>query len=306
MLPNPPAITIPLPEQDDFVATIAADGTKGTWASWRIMIRMAGLVEFSDFPGPWGTYMEYLEASGIGHMTKSDEISALIARVKAYADREGLDMNKYSSFEKGRGQTHLNNQSAVQPAKGIRVIGFKGGGKCDTFTADPDIAPCARTPKANVFIPSDMWQDFIWLTKKFSTEWLAYFKGDKDIKDDGTVSWNVSGFYFPPQTCTGAHVDIPTDYRTEEGTIGDIHSHVDMSAFFSDEDKRHWNWPVHVVLNRKGECEAVVAHHLPCGSTTRIKAGIFVTGSDAQDELAKILTAQISTSGGSRSSSKAN
>jgi proteasome lid subunit RPN8/RPN11 len=284
LLPNPPAIIIPLPDQQDFVATTTPDGTKGTWSTWRIMLRMYNLVEFSDFPGSWTVYMEYLGACGVGKMTDKATIADLIARVMAYATANNLDPVRYSSFD------NRQTQSAVSP-KG-RIVGFKDSKPADTFTCDADIEPCSLTPKASIYVPSDMWQDFIWLTKKFSTEWLAYFKGEREVKDN-TVIWHVTGFYFPPQTCTGAHVDIPDDYRTEPDTIGDIHSHVDMSAFFSTEDKKHWNWPVHIVLNRKAECDAVVAHQLPCGKTTRAKAAVFVTGSAEQDALAATLTAKI-------------
>jgi len=272
--PTPPSVKIPIPSREDWMKFNDTDGA--TWAGYAILIKACMLCEFVDFPGQWNEYQAYLNQAGAGQMTDPSAIKALIARIRAYATQHNLDWDTYNSF------------STKPSGRDSKVVPIKSA---DTFTCDDsDIAPCSQAPKACVFMPGDMYINFIHLARRFNTEWLAYLKGTKSTDPKtGEIMWEVTDFYFPPQKVTATHVDIPDSYRVEDGTIGDIHSHVGMGAFFSTEDKKHFNWPLHMVINRKGETDIAIAHTLGCGKTTRLPATLYTTSSTTQDTLVKTL-----------------
>src|SRR5579859_4457998 len=154
----------------------------------------------------------------------------------------------------------------------------------DTFTCAVDgVSACSRAPVPKIHVDARIWEGIVGLCQRFSTEWLAYMIGTKDAEGN----YEIKGLTFPEQTAGGAHVrrgDDP-DFRVPEGTIGAIHSHVRMSAFFSTTDVAHANWPVEVVVNAKGEYETSVRVTLPCGESMRRKADILILTSGELDNM---------------------
>jgi hypothetical protein len=71
--------------------------------------------------------------------------------------------------------------------------------------------------------------------------------------------------YFPPQTASGSHVDVPADVQPRQGVIGAVHSHVAMNVFFSGTDLSHSNWDVEIVVNRRAEFKMMTRFKLGCG-----------------------------------------
>ena len=138
----------------------------------------------------------------------------------------------------------------------------------DTFTCSVDgVTACSKAPQVDILFDSRLWQSVIGLCERFNTEWMAYLIGDK--RQDGNYA--VEKLSFPEQVAGGAHVRREPDpsFRPPERTIGVIHSHVGMQAFFSSTDKEHANWPVEIVVNRKGEYEVSTRVQLPCGESMR-------------------------------------
>lgn len=166
----------------------------------------------------------------------------------------------------------------------------------DTFVCTtPDLEGCPILAKPStplVHVPFDMYQKWIWLCKVYKTEWIAYLKGGQNAQ---TKVWEIEDMYFPRQRATGSHVDAE-DGEITEGTIGSVHSHVAMSAFFSEEDKRHFNHNVEMVVNRSGDLAISVRIPLECGRWSRITTTALLIGTDvmaaASDALGNKLTEQ--------------
>lgn len=154
----------------------------------------------------------------------------------------------------------------------------------DIFTCDGDpdhalVKGCPITPSApKVNIPILMFRQWVFLAEQFDTEWIAYLKGR--LLEDGNYS--ITAFYFPKQIANGAHVDVAEDAVIEEGTIGSVHSHVGMSAFFSGEDEKHFNHDVELVVNRDGNICANVRIKLQCGRDARKDTTVMLTGCDQE------------------------
>lgn len=168
----------------------------------------------------------------------------------------------------------------------------------DEFHCEADLEGCPLQPKKDdrlVNVPYEMFQKWVWLAMVHNTEWIAYLKGEQV---EGI--WEIRDFYFPKQRANGAHVDAE-DGEIQAGTIGSVHSHVDMSAYFSAEDKAHFNHPVEMVVNRKGNLAACVRVPLHCGKFARIETTAMLIGGPAIDEvneaLKSKLTAQIVNTG---------
>jgi len=153
----------------------------------------------------------------------------------------------------------------------------------DTFTCSVDgVTACSKAPEVNILFDSRLWQSVVGLCERFNTEWMAYLIGDKN--EGG--NYEIKSLSFPEQSAGGAHVRREPDssFRPEEGTVGVIHSHVNMSAFFSSTDKAHANWPVEIVVNRKGEYEVSTRVTLPCGDSMRRSSRILLlTGGQLDD-----------------------
>lgn len=169
----------------------------------------------------------------------------------------------------------------------------------DTFTCEADISGCPIANKLSpprVDIPDEMFGKWIWLTKRFDTEWIAFLKGSVERIVEGGVQFDyykITDMYFPKQKCTPSHVEA-IDGQIQEGTIAAVHSHVNMGAFFSAEDERHANHAVELVVNRKGELACSVRVKLECGRYERTRsAKVYLMGNNEAAVLATQLEAQI-------------
>jgi proteasome lid subunit RPN8/RPN11 len=167
-------------------------------------------------------------------------------------------------------------------------------GGSDTFTCDSGEVkgcPISAKTKPQLKIPFDMYCQWVWLALRFSTEWIAYLKGTQADNGD----WTLTEMYFPKQRANAAHVDAE-DNEILEGTIGSVHSHVGMSAFFSTEDEKHFNHNVEIVVNRKGELATAIRRPLECSRFYRAEANVLFTSNDghlaAEEALNSKLTAQ--------------
>jgi proteasome lid subunit RPN8/RPN11 len=136
--------------------------------------------------------------------------------------------------------------------------------------------PIAKVPE--IFFNNRQWDILLHCTEEYDTEWIALLIGGLE-EVNGKPTYMIKDFYFPPQTASGAHVDVPVEVRPKAGVIGAIHSHVGMAVFFSGTDTAHSNWPVEVVINRKREYKAVARHKLKCGEWAKNDTKVFVTGS---------------------------
>lgn len=136
--------------------------------------------------------------------------------------------------------------------------------------------PIAKVPE--VFFNHRQWDILLKCTEEYDTEWIALLIGGLEVVE-GKPTYVIKDFYFPPQTASGAHVDVPVEVRPKAGVIGAIHSHVNMAVFFSGTDIAHSNWPVEVVINRRKEYKAVARHQLKCGEWAKNDTKVFVTGS---------------------------
>src|SRR5947207_4589998 len=134
---------------------------------------------------------------------------------------------------------------------------------------------CPLNPNVpDILIDAQMWNCLMDCTREYDTEWIALLIGKLDKNSKGEPAYVIDKFYFPPQTASGTHVDVPTGVKPKPGTIGAIHSHVNMGVFFSATDKDHSNWPVEIVINRKEEYEAVAKYKLKCGEWAKTKATV--------------------------------
>lgn len=149
---------------------------------------------------------------------------------------------------------------------------------------------CPLKPKVpKVWIPAPMWESFINATKAYDTEWIALLIGKLDKDSKGDIGYLIEKYYFPPQVASGAHVEVPTGIKPKPGTIGAIHSHVNMGVFFSETDKRHSNWPVEIVINRKAEYKAIARHKLKCGEFAKSDTEVWLEGQALNPVVAKAL-----------------
>lgn len=173
--------------------------------------------------------------------------------------------------------------------------------------------PIAKIP--TIDLPRKMWEQWIGLCKHFDTEWMAFLSGT--INDAGESK--IADFYFPPQAVGAAHGD-PTPWTPEAveahrvalsakttdlatltsiggwavaangskefmplpGTIGKVHSHVDMLAIFSNTDDDHLNLPIEIVLNRTGNYSARVRFKLECSKYSRAATKVYLVGDDPE------------------------
>lgn len=139
---------------------------------------------------------------------------------------------------------------------------------------------CPLNPKVpEILVDAKTWGSWLKATEAFNTEWIALLFGKEGFTSTGSPCYIIEDYYFPPQTATGTHVDVPTGVVPKPGVIGAIHSHVGMNVFFSATDKAHSNWPVEIVINRKHDYEAVARYKLKCGEWAKGGAKVFLTGS---------------------------
>lgn len=173
----------------------------------------------------------------------------------------------------------------VDKSRNGKVLTAKPEVKSDglVFTCESTLSGCpiAASEPVKVLMPFTLYNECHWLTKQFNTEWLAYLQGK--LEADGSYSIEP-GLYFPKQTATTAHVTVSDGERPPEGSIAAIHSHVDFGVFFSKEDEDHFNHPVEMIINRKGDVIANALSTLKCGSLHRGPATVLLTGAPTESK----------------------
>lgn len=174
---------------------------------------------------------------------------------------------------------HLTGQSALPFAP------------IDTFTCPEDLTTCPVAPKASVEITIEMFNQWTYLARRFSTEWIAYLLGERSATDPNKVI--ISGMYFPKQKANGGHCSAE-DREILPGTIGAVHSHVGMNVFFSNEDVAHFNHDIELVVNNRGEIRANGRTRLDCGRYHRAEARVILSGTDEMQKLGDELQSKIS------------
>jgi hypothetical protein len=208
----------------------------GQYAQWQQYLRDNKIQTWQEYQGDYNAWKGYLASCGVGG----------IDGVKDYWPPTTYRGNSPNANYRG---------PVTKPS--------------DEFTCDPDVKGCPIVEPIDVHVPWEMWQTFVQLTKSFNTEWIAYLKGKYDEKERG---WIIESYYFPDQIVSGTHVEA-LDGQCQEGTIGAIHSHVDMSVFWSKEDEDHANHIVEIVINRKAEFKLAIRTQLGCGKWSRVESG---------------------------------
>jgi hypothetical protein len=141
-----------------------------------------------------------------------------------------------------------------------------------------------------VHVPFPLFQQWIYLTHKFSVEWIAYLTG---ALNENVYTLDANGMYFPTQEASGASVIPLGTIETRENTIGSVHSHVDFSAVFSDTDEEHFSHPVELVVNRYGKMACVTRVKLDCGRFQRVASKVEIVGSSELMACAKDLASKL-------------
>ena len=137
-----------------------------------------------------------------------------------------------------------------------------------------DVKGCPIAPEPKITMPVEMWQSLWQLTALSNNEWIAYLIGKLE---DGKAL--IEEVYFPEQTVTGTSCEVPTEVQAKPNTIGAIHSHVGMGAFWSKTDEDHANWPIEIVLNRKGDYKALMRVKLDCSRWSRVECKLTISAS---------------------------
>lgn len=209
-------------------------------------------------------------------------------------------LEKLSSLPEGVRYTDAN--AAVESSRstvGLSKVGDrpKQSDNWETLVPDPcvkgcPIVPTDKTRLPRVEIPNDMWKKWCHWAKKFDTEWLAYLMGEEIPRspDHPLGGWKLTDLWVPRQKVTGAHVtvfedDIRTLMERYPNCIGDVHSHVKMGVFFSSEDEKHMNHPVHLVVNAREEIMGSCRITLDCGRMARVEGRLILINPDDLTEL---------------------
>jgi hypothetical protein len=214
-----------------------------------------------------------------------DRMQALSAQV----DSDGYDSNGWKSENGHRVYNPAHDRDNgrglfTTPASSLGSPSTSGYSKAhtfhtlkddETFTCDSvevsGKCPIANVP--NIYIAEHLWNLFIDLAAAVDTEWMVLLYG----KQEEEGNYVLGQFYFPPQTVSPTSVDIPTGVVPKAGVIAALHSHVQMNAFFSGTDKDHSNWPVEIVLNARGNYEAICRHKLECGRYAKSESKVMLT-----------------------------
>ena len=126
-----------------------------------------------------------------------------------------------------------------------------------------------------VVMRSDVWEKIMALTRELDTEWAGYLLGE--IDDEEVY---IDDLYVPEQEVTSASVEIKEDNVPDDvkgRIVGHVHSHGNMSAFFSGTDIEHLNYAVHLVVNKDEEYKCLLKIRAPCGR--------FVVNKDVEIEI---------------------
>jgi hypothetical protein len=225
--------------------------------------------------------MQRLQANGAGYSEWGFRSMANGIEYNPSYDKrlmnKGAKMDGYSS--QGNGQPSSNgashgSQYQFKVKKDEHVFTCASGeieGKCPLVKVKPI-----------VYVNAKVWDQWIALCDEVETEWIAYFRAGQDSE---TKDWSIEEFYFPAQTATGTSVDVPTGVMPRAGMNGAVHSHVNMGVFWSQTDKDHSNWPIEIVINARGQYEALVRIELKCGSFSKMAAEVKLLDSKISDEI---------------------
>jgi proteasome lid subunit RPN8/RPN11 len=181
----------------------------------------------------------------------------------------------HDNYQHNQRQRDMFSTSSYKPSVTV-AKGEDGVFHCAETDELTKECPIAKVPE--IFFNNRQWDILMHCTEEYDTEWIALLFGSLESVE-GKPTYVIRDFYFPPQTASGTHVDVPVEVRPKPGVIGAIHSHVNMGVFFSGTDVAHSNWPVEIVINREREYEAVARHQLKCGEFAKNKAKVYVTGS---------------------------
>jgi proteasome lid subunit RPN8/RPN11 len=109
-----------------------------------------------------------------------------------------------------------------------------------------DCNECPESKLDVIQIPEGIWNDILDLYKLYLPKEFAIYL----IMEETSTGYRINDYVLPKQTVSGASVDINEEPPKAE-IIGHFHSHATMDAFFSGQDRRHFNWPVHIVMGSK-------------------------------------------------------
>ncbi len=206
-----------------------------------------------------------------------------------------IDNESFDAYDEPRSLEELVGglQRQQQPQPAQQNI-LQAAEPDDTFECEADVKGCPVAGGATVNVPIEMWDRWVFLANKMDTEWLAYLKGEE--VEPGV--FNITEMYFPAQHMEPATCMAVDGERQQEGTIGSVHSHVAMSAFFSGEDEKHFNHPVELVINRKGDVDCRVRRRLDCGRWQRVVGKVMLSGCQEQlDQLAELKAKKVERGG---------
>jgi proteasome lid subunit RPN8/RPN11 len=126
---------------------------------------------------------------------------------------------------------------------------------------------CKKTEKATIKIHWDVYTVIKQLCVHIEDEWQLLLIGEAD----GPVV-EVTDYIIPKQEVSGAYVKnldcIDKKFVEDNKIVATIHSHSDMSVFFSctdEETNMSPNIKYHIVYNNKGDYKACQQMVLPCG-----------------------------------------
>lgn len=133
------------------------------------------------------------------------------------------------------------------------------------------VTECGRKPteQINVYFNRLAYSKIQFLMKKFvSCEWLAYLIGDKENR-------YVKDIFIPSQEASSGAVNNVGAKPPE--TIGVIHSHHNMGAFFSGTDDAYINQnnDISIVIAHSG-IKAMVKWTTPCGYKIETEGKVIV------------------------------
>lgn len=121
--------------------------------------------------------------------------------------------------------------------------------------------------KTRVLVHPDVLSAIFYLCREVKSEWQMLLVGSEV---GNTVT--VDGYYIPKQEVTAASVKnleaIDEEFIKSRSIVATIHSHADMTVFFSavDDECTNMSWiKHHLVVNNKGEFIAKTRHDLACG-----------------------------------------
>lgn len=142
----------------------------------------------------------------------------------------------------------------------------------------------AEDIEIEIMMNPTMYQSLIHLSAEINTEWLGYFKGTREQVDD-TITYRPTSIVFPKQEVSGSMCS-PTEETHD--TLGIIHSHHSMGAFFSGQDDANVNMnnDFSIVVSN-GEMKAVSKVKLPCGAVIIKDADILIEVDDSIVEQVK-------------------